>query len=157
MKTLTVCAGILTVFFIAACGFETEPTFNFDLQGTWKTNNAYDYWGELIIDNGKITITGYDQPTPSGGNDGNRPFKNFTQNKALKCRWTSEESKSKDRAQGILFITDQGEEKEGIPFLYWEGDLWYDSSSSIGYRADKFLRFTFGNRVEILENTENHK
>jgi hypothetical protein len=166
MKTLAVCAGLLAVFFIISCGPAIEPTPGSKLRGTWVSNDPKDYNGTVVISissssssnnndsknsNGRITITGYSKDqTPSllyGGDDNKRPFKDFTKGSALPCRWDLEEGK--------LFITDRGKEQEGIPFVYYEGERWLDSSSSTGYRRDKFICFTFGGREEILENSEN--
>jgi hypothetical protein len=175
MKTLAVCAGLLAVFFITSCGPAIEPTPGSKLRGTWVSNKPKEYDGTVVISisisssssnndsndnksniiNGRITITGYSMDqTPSifnGGNDNNRPFKDFTKGSSLKCRWDFEE----DKSEGKLFITDRGKEQEGIPFVYYEGERWQDSSSSTGYRRDKFICLTFGSREEILENSEN--
>jgi hypothetical protein len=169
MKTLAVCAGLLAVLFITACGPATVPTTTpgSKLRGTWKSNDPTIYSGTLTItissnnsnSNGQITITGYtaDQ-TPSifnGGDDNKRPFKDFTKGTALK--WRLEViTEEKDSMEGIIYITDRGKEQEGIPFVYYESELWHDSSSSTGYKADKFLCFTFGGSEEKLENSLNH-
>jgi len=170
MKKLAVCAGLLAAFFITACGYETILTLGSKLRGTWVSNDPKDYDGTLVItiisssssdnndSNGRITITGYSKDqTPSilfGGDDNKRPFKDFTKGTALKWRLEVITQK-KDSMEGIFYITDRGKEWE-VPFVYYEGELWHDSSSSTGYRADKFLLFTFGGRDEILENSLNH-
>jgi hypothetical protein len=154
MKTLAVCAGLLAAFFITACGYENETNPKTKLQGTWKSNDPSVYSGTLIITNDRITIDGYyaDQ-TPPRGDDNNRPFKNFTKGTGLK--WRSEVTdQKKDSMEGIIYITDRGKEQDGLPFSYYEGDKWdYGTYPLI---TDKFLCFTFGDRDEILENSENH-
>jgi hypothetical protein len=160
MKTLAVCVGLLTAFFITACGMtETVPIPGSKLRGTWKSNDPTDYSGTVTITissnsiNNRITINGYSKaqtpPPIFGGDDSTRPFNDFTKGYALKCRWDLEE----DKLEGKLFITDRGKEQEGIPFVYYEGDLW--QINSFEKRRDKFICFTFGGREEILENTEN--
>jgi hypothetical protein len=160
MKTLAVCAGLLAAFFITACGYETESTtgtkLGTRLRGTWQPNDheaVYKGTLEITIGNtiNQIKITGYgESQTPRGGDDNKRPFKDFTKGTFLKFRWELEE----DKLEGKLFITDGGKEKEGIPFVYYEGATW--QTSSFEKRTDKFLSFTFGGRVEKLENTQNH-
>jgi hypothetical protein len=158
MKTLAVCAGLIAVFFITACGYETEAISGSKLRGTWVSNDPSIYSGTLTItissnnSNDRIKIEGYTaNQTPPRGDDNKRPFKDFTKGSALKCRWDLEE----DKLEGKLFITDRGKEQEGIPFVYYEGERWHDSSSSTGYRTDKFLCFTFGGSEEKLENSLN--
>jgi len=162
MKTLAVCAGLLAVFFITACGeYETESTtgtkLGTKLRGEWQPNDheaVYKGTLEITIGNtiNQIKITGYgESQTPRGWDDNKRPFKDFTKGTFLKFRWELEE----DKLEGNLFITDGGKEKEGIPFVYYEGAIW-EYTSPPYRRADKFLRFTFGGRDEKLENTLNH-
>jgi hypothetical protein len=154
MKIFAVCAALLAALFAAACGPEPETTSNSKLQGTWVSNDPYIYSGTLKITNDRITIDGYyaDQ-TPSRGDDNKRPFKDFTKRAGLK--WRSEvTTQRKYSMEGIIYITDRGKEQEGISFYYYEGDLWDDGSYT--KKADKFLCFTFGDREEILENSNNH-
>jgi len=146
MKTFAVYAGLLAAFFITACYYDTDAGLHFDsdLEGTWVSNVYYSaiYSGTLIINHDRITIIGYDErQTPlktEGGDDNNRPFKGFTKETHLKGY--SEEGK--------IFIEDGGMVQEGIPYIYWE---------SPDNKKVKFLRFTFGNRVETLENSLNAK
>jgi len=164
MKKLIVFAGLLTAFLITACGYETidyPPTVSTALRGTWKSNDPSVYNGTLTISisstTQRITINGYtaDQ-TPSilyGGDDNKRPFKDYTRGAALKFRWESEESKIDGNLEGILYITDQGKEQEGIPFVYYEGKKWTTEDYEKG--VNKYLSFTFGGRKEILENSQN--
>jgi hypothetical protein len=162
MKILAVCAGLLAVFFIISCGPAIEPAAGSKLRGTWKSNDPSIYSGSLTISisnnkssNDRITITGYDENQSKKYEDWDEkkhPFKGFTKGAALKCRWELEE----DKLEGILYITDRGKEQEGLPFVYYEGDRWHDSTSSTGYRTDKYLCFIFGGREEILDNEYNH-
>jgi hypothetical protein len=112
-------------------------SFDNNLQGTWVPNDPDAlYKGSLKIEYDRITITGYgESQTPSGGNDNNRPFKNFSKGIALKGY--SEEGK--------IFIEDGGLLQEGIPYTYWENSLSY------GYNNEKLLRFTFDGRDETLQ------
>jgi predicted small secreted protein len=144
MKKNTVIAVLLAAFFVAACdgisgigGTSDIKSFNYALQGTWASNDSGIYSGSLKIDHDRITIRGYSEgQTPFGGNDNNRPFKNFTKGIALKGY--SEEGK--------IFIEDAGSLQEGIPYTYWE------ETPPPAYKKLKFLRFTFGGRVETLQN-----
>ena len=140
MKIFAVCAAFLAVFFITACDLEMETgnykSFDYGLQGTWLSNDTSVYSGALIIDNNRITITGYSEDqTPFGKNVNTRPFKGFT--KGVPLKGYSEEGK--------FFIEDGGILQEGIPFTYW------DDYPPPDYRKIKFLRFTFGDRVETLQ------
>jgi len=144
MKIFTVCVSLLTAFLITACGdVEASKRFDSRLQGTWVSNeSSARYKGALEITSDRITITGYDEtqtPSPQdGGNDNERPFKNFTKGAALKGY--SEEGK--------FFIEDGGLVQEGIPYAYW------DDTPPPDYRKVKFLRFTFGGRIETLKYSE---
>ena len=156
MRLFAACACLLAAFFIVACVWEPSDTnsnsFAYDLQGTWVSNDPSIYSGTLVIDNNRITITGYSESqTPSGGNDDSRPFKNFTKGAALKGY--SEEAPSGEVPPeegtykvGHIFIQDAGILQSGIPYTYW------DDSPPPDYRKIKFLRFTFGDRVETLQN-----
>ena len=141
MKTYIVCVGLLAAFFLAACYWDTEATnvqsFDYSLQGTWVSNDPAVYSGTLLITNNRITITGYNEgQTPSGGNDSSRPFRSFTKGVGLKGY--SEEGK--------IYIEDGGLLQEGIPYTYWE------DNPPPNYAKIRFLRFTFGGRVETLQN-----
>jgi len=141
MKIITAITIIITVFFVAVCdvinGTSDIKKFENALQGTWVSNDPSRYSGSLEIDYDRITITGYsERQTPSGGNDNERPFKNFTKGIALKGY--SEEGK--------IFIEDRGLLQEGIPYSYW------DISPPPDHKKIKFLSFTFGDRVETLQN-----
>jgi len=141
MKIITAIAVLLAVFFIAACdvisGTSDIKKFDNALQGTWVSNDPSKYSGSLEIGYDRITITGYSEgQTPSGENDNRRPFKDFTKGIALKGY--SEEGK--------IFIEDGGFLQEGIPYFYWA------ESPPADYKKIKFLRFTFGDRVETLQN-----
>jgi hypothetical protein len=149
MKISAVYAGLLIVLFITACNWDTGGSgggsgsgnskfFDSKLQGTWLSNDTGVYSGKLEITYNRITITGYTEgQTPDSGNDNNRPFKDFTKGAALKGY--SEEGK--------IFIEDGGVLQEGIPYTWWEND-----PSPPDYKRLQFLRFTFGDRVETLQN-----
>jgi hypothetical protein len=56
---------------LAACDWETTDSggnyqrFDWDIEGTWKTNESESrYTGTLIIDDNRITITGYSETQP---------------------------------------------------------------------------------------------
>jgi hypothetical protein len=138
-------AFLLASLLITSCGWDVgsndNQTFAQELRGTWVSNDPAIYSGTLIIGSERITIIGYgeDQLPPRGGNDNNRPFKGFTKGTALKGY--SEEGK--------IFINDGGMVQEGIPYIYWEDEFPPD------YQKVKFLRFTFGDRVETLEYSMN--
>jgi len=134
--------SLLTIFLITSCYSDIAAgrRFNAELQGTWVSNDPAIYSGTLIINYERITIIGYSESqTPPRGDDNNRPFKGFTKGTALKGY--SEEGK--------IFIEDGGMVQEGIPYIYWDDNFPPD------YRKVKFLRFTFGGRVETLENSAN--
>lgn len=140
MKLFAVYTGLLAAFFITACGYindtETRRYFDSRLQGTWVSNDGTAvYQGTLTISYNRITVTGYGEgQTPPKGDDNNRPFKDFTRGTALK-------GYSKE---GRIFIEDGGM-VQGIPYIYW------DDTPPPDYSKVKFLRFTFGSRVETLE------
>jgi len=139
------------LFFIFSCDY--EPTgggtgnyqrFDWDLHGTWTTNDPESrYTGTLVIDYNRITITGYSEtqtPTP-GGNDTDRPFRQFTKNTPLEG-YTEE---VEETGQKVILIKDAGTWQEGIPYTYWEG-----VRSPPDFEKVEFLRFTFGDRQETL-------
>jgi len=136
-------------FSFAACDYENTDSggtgnykrFNWDIQGTWTTNDPESrYIGTLEITYNRITITGYGETqTPAfGGNDLERPFRNFTKGIALEGYTENVE----ETGEKIILIKDTGKWLEGIPYTYWEGN-------SLGERI-KLLRFTFGGRQETL-------
>jgi len=127
-----------------SCNLDTKDKndteiFDYNLQGTWKSND-YDnaiYKGRLVIAINRITINGYSEDqTPLLGNDNNRPFKIFTKGIALNAY--SEE--------GHIYIKDGGTLQTGIPYTYWD-----DYPSPPDYIHKQFLRFTFGDRQETLQ------
>jgi hypothetical protein len=128
---------------LLACGSgQPEETgnysrFDYNMRGTWTSNDPSRYSGSLTFTYDRITITGYgENQTPvQGGNDEQRPFRNITKNIALKGY--SEE--------GHIFIEDGGLVQEGIPYIYWS-----DMPPPDFKRVD-FLRFTFGDRHETLQ------
>jgi len=132
--------SLLVILFISSCDdndIQAGLHFDSDLQGTWVSNDPAIYSGTLIISTNRITIIGFHEgQTPSRGDDNNRPFKNFTKGTALKGY--SEEKK--------LFIEDGGLLQEGIPYVFYKA-----GNSS----EDSFIRFTFGNRMEIMQKQKN--
>jgi hypothetical protein len=130
-------AAILIV--CAGCGDLTRTgtpskSFDYDLQGTWVSNDPSVYSGKLVISYDRITITGYSEgQTPTEGDDSKRPFKGFSKGIALKGY--SEEGK--------FFIEDSGQLQEGIPYTYQKDE---------SYPPKKIISFTFGGRVEKLQN-----
>ena len=127
-----------------ACEWEdlmsVNNTLDYNLQGIWVSNNPDSiYSGRLEITNDRITITGYGEsqtPVP-GGNDVERPFRDFTKGIALNAY-------SED---GHIFIEDAGLLQAGIPYIYWE------ESSLANYGMVEFLRFEFGGRPETLRKS----
>ena len=144
---LTVIIG----FSFAACDYENTggggtgnyKRFNWDIQGTWTTNDPESrYIGTLEITYNRITITGYGETqTPAfGGNDLERPFRNFTKGIALEGYTENVE----ETGGKIILIKDAGTWHEGIPYTYWYG---YPPSD---FKKVELLRFTFGGRQETL-------
>jgi len=129
---------LLSSFFICLCSCNvngSEPSkyksFDYDLRGTWESNDKTVYSGKLVITSDTITITGY--PKPDEG-DPERPFKDFPKGVALKGY--SEDSK--------LFIKKGDSEQDGIPYYL------YESVDKV-----KMLEFTFSGLQdkEILQRT----
>ena len=136
---------------IAACDYENTDSngtgnyqrFDWNIQGTWKTNESESrYTGTLEITYNRITITGYGETqTPAfGGNDMERPFRNFTKGIALEG-YTEEVEETGEK---IILIKDAGKWQEGIPYTYWY------TNPPPDFKKAEFLRFTFGNRQETL-------
>ena len=135
-KKYFTCGILLAVLFITSCnmeiGLNDYKTFSYDLRGTWLSNDPSVYSGKLVIDSGQITITGFNEgQTPLWENDNKRPFKGFTKGTALKAY--SEEGK--------IFIEDGGSPQEGISYIFYTAGI---------FPEEKFLRFTFGGRQEIM-------
>jgi len=129
--------SLLAIFLITSCGdIESNKykTFADGLHGVWVSTDTSIYSGKLEINIDRIIITGFKEgQTPSGEDINNRPFKNFTKDVPLKGY--SEEGK--------IFIEDIGLLQEGIPYtLYTIPTL---------NTVEDFLRFTFGNRLEIMK------
>ena len=108
--------------------------FDFNLQGTWVSNDTSKYSGVLTITYNKITIEGYkESQTQQGDNVAHHPFKNFTKGTQL----------SGYSKEGNFYIEDKGEWQTGIPYIYYESGGIIDK--------DKFLCFNFGGRDEVLK------
>jgi len=137
LKIITIIGALLTVLLIASCDWEIVEsdykTFDYELRGTWVSNDPSVYSGKLIIEYDRIAITGFNEgQTPPREDDNKRPFKGFT--KGVSLKGYSEEGK--------IFIEDGGFLKEGIPYTLF---------SAGNYSQEKFLRFNFGGRVETLQ------
>ena len=135
---------ILSAFFIASAVLTFSSciiidgeivmlnNFDYNLRGTWVSNDPSSYSGTLTITHNRITITGYNEnQTPQGGNDSRRPFRNFTKNVPL------EGYSENDR----IYIKDRGEWQNGIIYLHY----------SENFGIANFLRFTFSDREEVLQ------
>jgi len=113
-------------------------SIDYDLRGTWETNegNDDDYSGTLVMDYNTITIGGYasNQGYEWAHGTGQRPFKDFTKNAPLEA-YTEE---------GKIFIKDAGIVQEGLPYTYWE------VYSQTDNKQIQFLRFNFNGRDETL-------
>ena len=136
---------------IAACDYEPTDSngtgnyqrFDWDIQGTWTTNDPESrYSGTLVITYNRITITGYGETqTPAfGGNDLERPFRNFTKGTPLEG-YTEEQEAA---GQKVIVIKDAGTWQEGITYTYWY------TNPPPDFKKVELLRFTFGGRQETL-------
>ena len=127
------CVTFLTVLFTTSCENSNDNSvFDYNLRGTWISNDGTVYSGTLLIEYNRITIIGYkESQTPLLGDDDKRPFKDFT--KGIPLSGYSEDHK--------IIIKDVGMWQDGIPYDYYTG------SNS----RDKFLRFNFGGRMETLQ------
>jgi len=140
-KFFTVSTVLLTALFINSCdglgsGSQSSVirSFNYDLRGTWVSNESGLYSGTLKIDTNTITIDGYGEDwTTLVGDDNKRPFKDFPNRVPLK-------GFSED---GKIFIEYGDTVQNGIPYIYTQtGD--YPNKY-------KLLEFFFGGRKEILQ------
>jgi len=138
MRKLTIpFALFLAALLLSSCkwdlGTNAFKTFDYDLRGTWLSNDPSVYSGQLVITSSQITITGYSESqTPFAGDDNKRPFKGFTKGTALT-------GYSED---GKIYIEDTGLQQEGIPYTYYTNGT---------YPQDEFLQFNFGGRAETLQ------
>ena len=128
---------VFAVFLLYSCG-ESDPdrpdrqSFDWDLRGTWVSNDPSVYDGELVIDYNSIIIWDYlESQTPENGDDTRRPFRDFTRGAQL-TGFSQNDS---------IFIRDAGVWQKGIPYTYYHTE---------GYPRIYFLRLTFGDRIEIL-------
>ena len=113
---------------------EGQNRFEYDLRGTWVSNDPSVYSGTLEIDYNRITITGYGEAqTPAQGDDAKRPFRGFTKRTPL----------SGYSEEGKIFIEDAGFWQIGIPYTYYTQNR----------GQEEFLRFDFGGRTETLQKT----
>jgi hypothetical protein len=130
--------GLLAAALLASCDgvYTGYKTVDSKLHGTWEsTVTDSRYSGKLVIALDTITITGYSEsqtpPAWNGGNDNERPFKDFARGAPLPC-YTED---------GKLFIRVVGDVLS-VPYEY----------SKAG--QDRFLYFAFGGRPEALKRTE---
>ena len=131
-NSIRVIFALLLVAFTTACDWDSSDSnsFAYDIRGTWRSNDASLYAGELLIEYNKITIYGYEETqTFPSGDDTKRPFRDFTKGTPL----------SGYTENGIMFIRDAGMWNE-IPYIYYAEN----------YGNDRFLRFNFGGRIETL-------
>jgi hypothetical protein len=140
LKKITSFIILLSAFLLIACGELIESqsgsykSFNYDLRGTWVSNETGLYSGSLKIDFDTITIDGYGEDwTSQVGDDNKRPFKDFPKRVALKGY--SEEGK--------IFIDYGGTVQNGIPYYFTETGTYPNKI--------KLLEFSFGGRQEILQ------
>lgn len=140
-KTIATAVLLVAAFFIASCdiysdGSSSLKSFDYKLQGTWESNDKTVYSGTVVIGYDHITITGYtaDQTPTEGGNDSERPFRQFYRGQALK-------GYSED---GKLYI-ENGGITEVISYTYSE------SNPPPSYNLVKRLQFTFGGRLENMD------
>ncbi|MDR0472202.1 MAG: hypothetical protein LBH43_00780 [Treponema sp.] len=81
----------------------------YNLAGTWQSNDTTVYSGKLVITAAYITITGYSEnQTPLLANDNNCLFRSYTRGTPLRAY--TEEWK--------LYIEDAGLLQEAIPYTY---------------------------------------
>jgi hypothetical protein len=136
-KWLSALPAALAMLFVSCDINGVYKTIDYKLHGTWESTNTSLYSGKLFIGGDTITITGYEEwqtpPKGQGGNDANRPFKEFAKDVPLPCYSENEK----------LFITTVGGEKI-VPYLY-----------STDGQGKKFLSFKFGERPEGLKRTGN--
>jgi len=135
MKAVISIVLLLTALFIASCGggsIEKSDYKSFDsrLQGTWASNDPSVYSGGLVIGFNSIKITGYYENQKDLTKPDELPFKYFTKDAVLEGY--SEEGK--------IFIKDKGVIQEGILFTFYTDK-----------DGKKHLKFTFGERPEILD------
>jgi len=141
-KIFAICTVVLSALLICSCdGLQgsqsgSYKSFNYDLRGTWVSNESGLYSGTLKIDSDTITIDGYGEYWISlVGDDNKRPFKDFP--KRVPLKGYSEEGK--------IFIDYGGTAQNGIPYIYTQtGDY---------PNRYKLLEFSFGGRNEILQWT----
>ncbi|MCL2028438.1 MAG: hypothetical protein FWG79_08145 [Bacteroidales bacterium] len=144
MKTLTttILTATLLIALTTACT-DREPSttkrFDWDLRGTWVSNDPSICSGMLVIDYDRITISGYEEIQALFlDDDAKLPFRNFTKNIPLTGYSDS----------GYIYIMNAGQLQEGIPYTYW-----YETPPPTFQRLP-FLLFTFGGRPELLRWVE---
>jgi len=148
MKFFAFCAVLAFAFSASACEWESNNIehFGHHLQGTWVSNYNQIYTGYLVITFDSITITGFhpnQTPPPFlGGNDANRPFRNFTRDAAL--RGHSEDGQRTDMSiAGHIFIWDVGVLQAPLSYTYW----WTGGTLS---NREYFLTFSFNDVIHTF-------
>jgi len=135
-----ICKVLLSALLICSCNVQGSQTssyksFEYDLRGTWESNEKSYYSGTLVIDSDIITIDGYEENywLVTLGDDNKRPFKDFPRRVALK-------GYSED---GKIFIKKGDSVQNGISYTYY---VTGNCPNKV-----KILEFVFGERTEILQ------
>ena len=129
-----ICLGI--VLFLISCDWDHElaKTFDYNLRGTWVSNDPGIYSGKLIISYNTIIIENYSVSQGSRYPDADRPFHGFP--KRVELSGYSEEGKLHIKYAGVF--------QDGISYIY----------EDLGWNRSKLLYITFGSRTEILQNSD---
>ena len=110
-------------------------SFEYKLRGTWVSQDKSVYSGTVQIDSVTITITGYEESQRKDTDPWDHlPFRGFPKSAPLK-------GYSED---GKLFIGDNAQ--NSVP---------YNLETGADKQKDKFLRFNFGGRDEVVKWDEN--
>ena len=123
---------------MTSCEWEDSgfQSFDFNLRGTWETNNPAGsiYTGKLVIDFFDITITGFDEtqtPPAPAGDERQLPFKDFTRGFVL-----TGYSEKTGTDTGNIIIHDRGSWQPHISYKYF--------TLGSGSQRNEFLLFSFG-------------
>jgi len=141
-KFFNVYLVLLLALFVNACDGlgdgNNVKSFDYELRGTWVSNETGVYSGSLIIDVNTITIYDYGEDWLSYllNDDSKRPFRDFP--KKVPLKGYSEEKK--------IFIEYGDTVQNGIPYLLTE---------TASPNKTKILEFDFGGRKERLQMSEN--
>lgn len=135
LKYYTVSILLLSLIFAVGCELnDNNDSFDWDLRGTWESNDPSIYSGRITINYDTIKIENYNesQTHPYFGDDKEQPFKDIPKGIALK-------GYSED---GRIFI--EGFSAEGFP---------YELIETANYN-EYILRFKFGGRYESLQKID---